>query len=82
MFCKFCGKQLKDNARFCSGCGKPCNPEEKQSAPAEPIAAPAIAQQAVSEEPEQQPEPCRRSPPWRNSRCLRQILFLHSRRRS
>ena len=57
MFCKFCGKQLKDNARFCSGCGKPCNPEEKQSAPAEPIAAPAIAQQAVSEEPEQQPEP-------------------------
>ena len=57
MFCKFCGKQLKDNARFCSGCGKPCNPEEKQSAPAEPIAAPAIAQQAVSEETEQQPEP-------------------------
>ncbi|MGC9208119.1 zinc-ribbon domain-containing protein, partial [Acidithiobacillus sp.] len=23
MFCKHCGSQINDNARFCSGCGNP-----------------------------------------------------------
>lgn len=33
MFCKFCGKQLKDNARFCSGCGKACDEPLRQELP-------------------------------------------------
>lgn len=33
MFCKFCGKQLKDDARFCSTCGNPCEEAPRQEPP-------------------------------------------------
>ena len=31
MFCKFCGKEVSNNNRFCSNCGKELNPVAKQS---------------------------------------------------
>lgn len=33
MFCKNCGKELPDTAKFCSGCGTPVAPAEPQPAP-------------------------------------------------
>ena len=36
MFCRFCGKQNKEGARFCTGCGKLLEEEEAGSAWREP----------------------------------------------
>lgn len=42
MFCKYCGKQIKEDAKFCGGCGKPvaanipAQPESPRSTP-EPL---------------------------------------------
>lgn len=47
MFCKNCGTQLNDDAKFCASCGTPV-----QAAPqpvAEPTPAPAVAPQPVAE---------------------------------
>ena len=38
MFCTHCGKELPDDARFCTGCGNavtPANTPQQSSAPAE-----------------------------------------------
>lgn len=49
MFCENCGKQIKDDARFCPFCGAPVNPDPGAAAPAAPVrsmpatAAPAAA---------------------------------------
>lgn len=43
MFCKKCGKELLEGARFCAGCGAPTNIE--QSAPA-PSARPTYTARA------------------------------------
>lgn len=50
MFCKSCGREIPENARFCSGCGTPVShPCGTAPEPAEPLAAePAV--QPVEEE--------------------------------
>lgn len=55
MFCKNCGKELPDNAKFCSGCGTPVAPPAPAAAPETPAAAPE-APVAAPETPEAAPE--------------------------
>lgn len=49
MFCKNCGKQLPDDAKFCSGCGTPVNspiPPQQAEPPAQPPVEPFQIPQA------------------------------------
>lgn len=49
MFCKNCGKQLPDDAKFCSGCGTPVNspiPPQQAQPPAQPPVGPFQIPQA------------------------------------
>lgn len=47
MFCKNCGKELPDTAKFCSGCGTPVAPAEPQAAL---VSEPEVQEPAVSAE--------------------------------
>ena len=47
MFCRHCGKQLPDQARFCNGCGNPVAP----AATAAPAATPPVAATPASAPP-------------------------------
>ncbi|MBR2780003.1 MAG: zinc-ribbon domain-containing protein [Eubacteriaceae bacterium] len=38
MFCKYCGKQLSDDAEFCSGCGRPTGVKRVVTRPSQPAA--------------------------------------------
>lgn len=44
MFCSKCGKQLRDDAQFCDGCGTPTGlankPVEEQNDATTPVSAP------------------------------------------
>lgn len=49
-FCTTCGKQLRDDAKFCTGCGSPCKPIATQPAqPAQPVQPVRPAAEPVSE---------------------------------
>lgn len=52
MFCKNCGKQLSDDAKFCSGCGTPVTPPAPPQEP-EPPAEPVQLPQAGFPQPEE-----------------------------
>ena len=54
MFCRNCGKELPDSAKFCSGCGTPVAPAASQPAPAsvEEIREPVAENMAAGEIPE------------------------------
>lgn len=52
MFCTNCGKQLPDDAKFCSGCGTPVNPPAPPQEP-EPPAEPVQLPQAGFPQPEE-----------------------------
>ena len=53
MFCRNCGKELPDSAKFCSGCGTPVAPAASQPAPAsvEEIREPVAENMAAGEIP-------------------------------
>lgn len=58
MFCKNCGKQLPDDAKFCSGCGTPVNspiPPQQAQPPVEPPAQPFQIPQAGFPQTEETP---------------------------
>lgn len=54
MFCRNCGKELPDSAKFCSGCGTPVAPAVSQPAPAgvEEVRETAAENMAAGEIPE------------------------------
>lgn len=54
MFCRNCGKELPDSAKFCSGCGTPVAPAASQPAPAgeEEVRETAAENMAAGEIPE------------------------------
>lgn len=56
MFCRNCGNQLNDNAKFCGLCGTPVvNKQEPQQSAPEPAAQPVSEQTPVQPEQYQQP---------------------------
>lgn len=60
-FCSFCGKQLDDSARFCSGCGKASAPTVTKTpaaptAPQTPVAPPPVASPIVPPAPTPAPK--------------------------
>lgn len=63
MFCRFCGKQIPDNAKFCPKCGKSLTPPAPAAAPQpDPVPAPQPApdpapQPAVVSAPQSTPAP-------------------------
>ena len=67
MFCKNCGREIPENARFCGGCGTPVSrPEEipvQPESPAEPIVPPAEPVPAAPQEPREPEEPRENIPP-------------------
>ena len=67
MFCKNCGREIPENARFCGGCGTPVSrPEEipvQPESPAEPIVPPAEPVPAAPQEPREPEEPRENTPP-------------------
>ena len=65
MHCPNCGKELKDNQRFCGGCGNDVSRLwQKQAAPQAPAAPVPVAQEPirVAPLPEPVPEPVKPSP--------------------
>lgn len=61
MFCRYCGKELPDDARFCRYCGKQVAGESPQPAPPQPQPVaqpqPAAPPQPVAQQPAVQPTP-------------------------
>ena len=47
MFCKYCGAQLKDGAKFCNNCGKPVPVRRPETAAAAPVTPAAPAPQTA-----------------------------------
>lgn len=60
-FCKKCGRELSDEAKFCTHCGQPCFGENEKSA--EEVEESAKEQPQIGEKQEQKPE--KKSPKWK-----------------
>ena len=66
MFCNNCGKELRDGAKFCSGCGTTIEADEQQAPPAQQYQQPVQEQQApqyAPPPPEYQQQPQYAPPP-------------------
>lgn len=66
MFCKNCGREIPEGARFCSGCGTPVSrPDTAPAAPepdeAEPVVP--VAEEAAPAAPQESEEPRENTPP-------------------